>query len=88
MAALGRAGIPVDPNRIDICFDDVMMVKGGVGCGEEAESRVAEAMEKEEFTIMIDVNAGNRFALLRTCDFSLSYVKINVDYRTRVFTHF
>jgi N-acetylglutamate synthase/N-acetylornithine aminotransferase len=37
---------------------------------------------------MIDVNAGNRFALLRTCDFSLSYVKINVDYRTRVFTHF
>jgi glutamate N-acetyltransferase/amino-acid N-acetyltransferase len=45
MVAPGRAGVPVDPDRIDICFDDVMMVKGGVGCGEEAESRVAEAMK-------------------------------------------
>ncbi len=34
IGAVGRAGVMVEPGRIDIFFNDVMMVKNGKGCGK------------------------------------------------------
>ena len=82
LAAAGRAGVKLDPQKIDIYFDAVQMVSRGVGCGKSAEKRATEVLKKPEFAITIDLHMGNGWAFVYTCDFSIDYVKINADYRT------
>lgn len=82
MAALGRAGVAFDPDRVDIFFDDVQMVQNGMGCGKDAEQAASKVLKQPEFKIMINMNAGERAVSLLTCDFSIEYVKINADYRS------
>jgi glutamate N-acetyltransferase / amino-acid N-acetyltransferase len=82
IAAAGRAGVPLLPERIAISFDDVRMVERGAGLGPEAEARATEVLKTPEFTIAIDLGLGDGRASVLTCDFSYDYVRINADYRT------
>jgi glutamate N-acetyltransferase/amino-acid N-acetyltransferase len=82
LAAVGRAGIPVDPEKIDIFFGSVQMVRGGFGCGKGAEAEVTRVLKQDEFTVTVDLNLGQETETVYTCDFSIDYVKINADYRT------
>lgn len=82
VGAVGRAGVDIDPERIDIYFDEVQMVHAGQGCGAESEAQVTAVMKKSEFTVVIDLNIGTGQAAILTCDFSIDYVKINADYRS------
>jgi glutamate N-acetyltransferase/amino-acid N-acetyltransferase len=82
LAAVGRAGIPVDPEKIDIFFGSAQMVKSGIGCGKEAEAEATRVLKQDEFTVVINLNLGNETDTVFTCDFSVDYVKINADYRT------
>jgi glutamate N-acetyltransferase/amino-acid N-acetyltransferase len=82
LAAAGRAGVPLDPNRLDLFFDDVRMVAEGAGCGPEVEARATAVLKQPAFTVTLDLNQGRETARLLTCDFSLDYVRINADYRT------
>ena len=82
LAAAGRAGVALDPDRLDLYFDEVQMVAGGVGCGPAAEARATAVLEQAAFTVILDLNQGAAAARLLTCDFSLDYVRINADYRT------
>ena len=58
------------------------MVKGGFGCGNEAEAAATQVLKQDEFTVTIDLNLGQKTETVYTCDFSIDYVKINADYRT------
>jgi glutamate N-acetyltransferase / amino-acid N-acetyltransferase len=82
MGAVGRAGIDVDPAGIDLYFDDIQMVKSGVGCGKSVEAEAAKILKKTEFAVTIDLNLGQGFGSMITCDFSVEYVRINADYRS------
>lgn len=82
MMAVGRAGVPVDPDKVDVFFDDVLMVKNGMGCGKDTETEMTKVLKKPEFEISIDLNMGHGHASVFTCDFSIDYVKINADYRS------
>lgn len=82
IGALGRSGAAFDPYKVDIAFDDVLMVKAGLGQGAEVEALATARLKKEEFTVHIDLHAGSFERKIYTCDFSLDYVKINADYRT------
>jgi glutamate N-acetyltransferase/amino-acid N-acetyltransferase len=82
LAAVGRAGIPVDPEKIDIFFGSVQMVRGGSGCGKGVEAEVTRVLKQDEFTVTVDLNLGQETETVYTCDFSIDYVKINADYRT------
>jgi len=82
IAAAGRAGVMLDPDRLDLYFDDVQMVKNGVGCGPGAEEKATRALQKPKFSVTLDLNLGAGTASMLTCDFSLDYVKINADYRS------
>ncbi len=82
LAAVGRAGIPVDPDRIAVWFDEVLVVDGGMGCGEAAEARAAEVMKKPAFTLSVSLHLGEGRASVLTCDFSVEYVRINASYRS------
>jgi glutamate N-acetyltransferase/amino-acid N-acetyltransferase len=82
LGAVGRAGVPVDPEKIDIFFDAVQMVQNGFGCGKETEAEATKVLKQEEFRITIDLHQGQEVETVYTCDFSIDYVKINADYRT------
>jgi glutamate N-acetyltransferase/amino-acid N-acetyltransferase len=82
LAAIGRAGVPIQPDAIDVYIADVLMVKGGMGCGKEAEVQATQVLKQPEFTITIDLRAGKGTSSVFTCDFSIDYVKINADYRS------
>jgi glutamate N-acetyltransferase/amino-acid N-acetyltransferase len=81
-AALGRADIYINPNTIDIAFDDVVICRNTSACGLEAEAQAAKIMQQPEFTVTININCGTCCASVLTCDYSIDYVKINADYRS------
>jgi len=59
VAAAGRADVPINPDKIDIFFDDIMMVKNGLGCGKVSEAASTKVLKKSEFTVLIDLHQGN-----------------------------
>jgi glutamate N-acetyltransferase/amino-acid N-acetyltransferase len=82
IAAVGRSGIPIDPDRIDLYFDHVKLVSQGSYCGADAEARAASILQQSEFAVTIDLNAGSGCDAILTSDLSVEYVQINADYRT------
>ena len=82
LGAVGRAGVPVETERMDVFFGDVWLVRKGVGCGKNAEREATRVLKTPEFAIRIDLNAGRGKASVLTCDLSVDYVKINADYRS------
>ncbi len=82
IAAAGRAGVPIDPDGIDIFFNKIQMTRQSIGCGLEAENKVTQVLHEPEFNITIDLNMADGKASVLTCDFSIDYVKINADYRS------
>ena len=82
LGAAGRAGVVFDPDRVNVYFDDVRMVAGGIGCGAKAEAAATEVLKQSELKITVDLNAGKGAASVLTCDFSVEYVRINADYRS------
>jgi glutamate N-acetyltransferase/amino-acid N-acetyltransferase len=82
LGAVGRAGVPLQTDTIDVYFDDVQMVQNTMGCGKNAEAEATRVLKKPEFTLTIDLKAGNGKSAVWTCDFSIDYVKINASYRS------
>ena len=82
LGAAGRAGVAFDPARVDLYFDAVRMVSGGVGCGADAEAAATAVLKQPELRMTLDLNAGPGAASVLTCDFSVDYVRINADYRS------
>jgi glutamate N-acetyltransferase/amino-acid N-acetyltransferase len=82
IAALGRSGAGFDPEKVDIGFDDVPMVRNGLGQGREVEQAATQVLKQRQFAVNIDLKAGSGKSELYTCDLSLDYVKINADYRS------
>ena len=82
LAAAGRADAAIDPDKIDVFFDDVQMVKAGMGCGKIIEAEATKVLKKSEYTLAVDLNIGHESYSMYTCDFSVDYVKINADYRS------
>ncbi|CAN2041569.1 Glutamate N-acetyltransferase / Amino-acid acetyltransferase [Candidatus Magnetomoraceae bacterium gMMP-15] len=82
LAAAGRSGYNIDPDKIDIFFNAVQVVKNGMGCGNKAEKEAGKVLKEPEFNIFIDLKMGTYEANVYTCDFSVDYVKINANYRT------
>jgi glutamate N-acetyltransferase/amino-acid N-acetyltransferase len=82
MAAVGRADVPIDPEKIDIRFDSVDVVENGHGTGQQAEEAAATVLKGDHFTITVDLKMGNEDAIVHTCDLSTDYVSINAAYRS------
>jgi len=82
IAALGYAGVELDPERVDIWLGDVQVVAGGQRCPDYQEGDGAGVFRQDSFTITIDLHAGDGSFSLLTADLSHEYVSINADYRT------
>jgi len=82
IAALGRSGAEFEQNRVDILFDDVLMVRDGLGQGAAAEEMATGVLLQKKFVVTVDLKAGAAAAEIYTCDLSVDYIKINADYRS------
>jgi glutamate N-acetyltransferase / amino-acid N-acetyltransferase len=82
IAAVGYSGAQVEQDRVEIRFDDVVMAKGGVFAGGNAEAAGTEVLKRPEFTVSIDLHVGTGEGVVYTSDLSYDYVRINADYRT------
>ena len=82
IAAAGRAGVRFNPDKIDIAFGDVVIVRNGRGLGAEAEEAATRVLKEKKFAVCIDLKDGAGCEEIHTCDFSVEYVRINADYRS------
>ena len=82
LAAMGRSGVPFSPDRVNLTFGNVLLVKNGLSLGKEAESAATLILKEKSFAVCIDLKEGPGCEEVYTCDFSIDYVKINADYRS------
>jgi len=82
MAAIGRSGVRIAPQRIALSIEGVPIVKGGMSLGRAAERAIAKLFRKREFHVAIDLGLGSASAGLWTTDLSYEYVRINASYRS------
>ena len=81
-AAMGRSGIRIYPDRVDIAIGDVVLVRNGLAVGKEAEEAATKLLKEKKIVVCIDLKDGTGCEEVYTCDFSLDYVRINADYRS------
>lgn len=81
LCAIGASDVKIRPDKIDIAFGPVQLVKNGVGVGAEAE-KAREVMRLGEYSIFVHLHNGSATARHTTCDLGHEYVRINADYRS------
>ncbi|MBT3192833.1 MAG: bifunctional glutamate N-acetyltransferase/amino-acid acetyltransferase ArgJ [Verrucomicrobia bacterium] len=82
IAAVGYSGAKVDPDSIDIAFNDVTAIAGGQMAAGVAFSDLESVFSQSAFEIVVDLNLGEATDTVYTCDCSYDYVKINAEYMT------
>lgn len=79
--AIGYAGVPVDPDKIDVSFNGVKVVKKGVGLNFN-ERQASRVLSRPSFRVRIALHQGKESISVWTSDLSYEYIRINSAYRT------
>ncbi len=82
MAAIGRSGVNIKPEKIDIFFGEICLVKNGLGEHQIAEEEAKKYLKNKEILLTINLNSGGESVMWYTCDLTPEYIKINAQYRT------
>lgn len=88
LAAAGRAGVPIDPDKLNLWFravqvaDDLLQVVAAGTPTDYAEADASHIFAQDEIDVVLDLGLGDAAATVWTCDLSHEYVSINADYRT------
>jgi len=81
ICAAGYSGAPVDPERMRLKINGVLLFRHGLPCRVRAD-RLASCMKPKKITLHLDLGRGKHDATMWTCDFSKEYVSINAEYHT------
>jgi glutamate N-acetyltransferase/amino-acid N-acetyltransferase len=81
IAAVGRAGQPVNPDTVDVRIGDIVTLKESrpVAFDEDA---ALEYLKGDTVVIRVDLHMDNGTATAWGCDLTYDYVRINAAYRT------
>ena len=83
IAAAGRAGTGIVPDRATLFIGNVKIFENGCGVGgDDVENAAYEIMKQREFSVTLRLGMGNYSCKITTTDLSVGYVRINADYRT------
>jgi glutamate N-acetyltransferase/amino-acid N-acetyltransferase len=82
LAAVGYSGAKVDDTVAEVYYDNVWAYKAGKVADERQLGKLAKVLERDEFSVVVDLHLGDSSDTIYTCDFSLDYVHINADYTT------
>src|SRR5947209_7399680 len=81
LAAIGRSGVKVNPEKINIYLGDQQICKSGAAASFDA-GRAHEYMSQPAYTIRIALGSGKTSLEFLSCDLTAEYVRINADYST------
>jgi len=81
LSAAGAAGVPFDPNKVDVYLGDLQVAAQGKAISFD-EEEAKSILKKSEVTITVDLHNGNASGIAWGCDLSYDYVRINAHYRT------
>jgi len=79
MAALGAAHTRIEPDKVDVYFNNLLTVRNGVGI-QSIRQKLREVLKQNEIKIIIHLNQGNCRTTFWGCDLTEKYVKINKRY--------
>lgn len=82
IAALGRAGIAVDPMKVSMRFAGETLLRRGMRPDPAAQRRAAPKIRKEAYAIDVDLGLGNGSDHVYFSDLTEQYVRINSGYRS------
>lgn len=82
IAAVGRAGIAMDPMKVAMRFAGETLLRRGMRPDPAAERRAAPAIRKEAYGIDVDLGVGKGSSYVYFSDLSAEYVRINSGYRS------
>ncbi|HDI78796.1 MAG TPA: bifunctional glutamate N-acetyltransferase/amino-acid acetyltransferase ArgJ [Desulfobacteraceae bacterium] len=80
MAAIGRSGVDIEPESIDLWIGDVKVAEDGTGTGREVQAH--KEMRHRDIKVVVDLKMGDEEYSMWGCDLSYDYVKINSEYTT------
>ncbi|WP_168123443.1 bifunctional ornithine acetyltransferase/N-acetylglutamate synthase [Paenibacillus sp. HB172176] len=81
IAAVGRAGQPVNPNTVDIRLGDIVTLEASRPTGFDEEAAL-EYLKGDTVVIHVDLHMAEGAATAWGCDLTYDYVRINAAYRT------
>jgi glutamate N-acetyltransferase / amino-acid N-acetyltransferase len=82
LAAIGYAGVAIDPARINISFGELEICKGGCISPRFDEAATHEYLKQRNLTIHVDLGLGSGTCRFWTTDLTTEYIRINSDYST------
>ncbi len=82
LCALGHSGAQINPDRVDLFFDKLPIVRNGMGVGGQREEKVGLVIKNKSFKVTVDLHQGKSQYSVLTTDLSIDYVKINASYRS------
>jgi glutamate N-acetyltransferase / amino-acid N-acetyltransferase len=82
ICAAGNAGVPFDPNKIDISLQGVPVCRRGLAA-DFSETELKQKLDARDILIKLDIlGKGRGAARFWTCDLTEKYIEINGSYRT------
>ena len=82
LAAIGRSGVQVDPQRVRLRLGKFRLVAQGEPLDFDAVAAHRWLAGVDEMKLEIDLGVGQAQATVWTCDLSYKYVEINAEYHT------
>ena len=81
LAAVGNAGVPVDPRRVDIFLGSQLVCRGGRAVPFN-ERRAHRELSQRQFPVRVRLGRGRAATTFWTCDLTADYVRVNAHYRS------
>ncbi len=82
LSAAGNAGVPLDPSKVDIDFQNVPVCRAGLAA-DFSEDELKKKLDESECLIRFAIQGkGRGSARFWTCDLTEKYIEINASYRT------
>jgi glutamate N-acetyltransferase/amino-acid N-acetyltransferase len=82
LAAIGYAGVAIDPALINISFGELEICREGCISPRFDENATHEYLKQRDLTVHIDLGLGSGTCRFWTTDLTAEYVRINSDYST------
>ncbi len=82
LSAIGNSGVPIDTGSITLKADAITMLENGNLHPDYRDKEGMAVFAKDEFTLYVDLGAGEMSSTVWTGDLTHEYITINAEYRT------
>ena len=82
MAAVGRAGVPIKAENIDIYINGKIIVENSTASKKLTKDIEKTILSPREIDVEIDLKSGNKKHSVLTCNLTHEYIDINASYRS------